>query len=178
MAGHKKMNQIHPSASMSSRFSGSQIVLATIGVVVAVSALAFVASSTGALFMLGSFGASALLLFVLPEAPLSQPRSVLLGHLLASAIALGCLALFGPEWWAVGLATGTAIGCMMLTRTLHPPAGSNAIIVFLAKPGWLTFLGSTLFGAVLLIAIAFLYHRATRRHTYPLYWTTAPATTA
>jgi CBS-domain-containing membrane protein len=169
------MNKIHPCACMSARFSGSQILFATLGVMVAVSLLALVASSTPALFMLGSFGASALLLFVLPEAPLSQPRSVVLGHISASAIALGCLALFGPQWWAVGLATGSAIGFMMLTRTVHPPAGSNAIIVFLAKPSWGAFLGSTLFGAVLLIVLAFVYHRTTRRHHYPLSWRAVPA---
>jgi CBS-domain-containing membrane protein len=57
---------------------------------------------------------------------------------------------------------------MMVTRTLHPPAGANAIIVFLAKPGWSVFLGSTFTGAVALIAFAALYHRATGRHKYPV----------
>jgi len=157
-------------------FTKSQVALATLGAVIAVSALAYLATTTQALLLLGSFGASTLLLFVLPEAPLSQPRAVIGGHLLASLIALACLALFGPHWWAVGAATGLAVGGMMLTRTVHPPAGSNAIIVFLAKPGWALLLSSTLCGTVLLVVIAMLYHRATRRHRYPRYWRLAPAT--
>jgi CBS-domain-containing membrane protein len=158
---------------MSPAFKKSQIVYATLGAVVAISALSFVATSTQALMMLGSFGASALLLFALPEASLSQPRSVVGGHLSASLIALGCLALFGPHWWAIGVATGLGVGFMMFTRTVHPPAGSNAIIVFLAKPGWVPLIFSTLAGTVMLVVIAAVFHRTTRRHKYPLYWRTA-----
>ncbi len=163
---------------MSPVFRKSQVLFATVGAVIAVSALSYVASATQALLLLGSFGASALLLFALPDAPLSQPRAVIGGHLIASLLALGCLSLFGPQWWATGAATGLAVGTMMLTRTVHPPAGSNAIIVFLAKPAWGLLLFSTVAGTVLLIVIAMLYHRATRRHKYPRYWRAEPLTPA
>lgn len=155
---------------MPQAFRKSQVLLASTGAIVAVSTLSYIAATTQGLMLLGSFGASALLIFALPEAPLSQPRSVVLGHLSASLIALGCLALFGSHWWAVGVATGLAVGFMMLTHTVHPPAGSNAIIVFLAKPSWGLLVSSTLGGTLMLIAIAVVYHRTTRRHTYPLYW--------
>lgn len=151
-------------------FRLSQILLATVGAVIAVSVLAWVATSTRGLLLLGSFGASTLLVFALPEAALSQPRAVVCGHLTASLVALACLACFGPQWWAMGLATGLSVGLMMLLRVVHPPAGSNAIIVFFAKPGWGLLLFSTLAGAAILIVVAILYHRATRRHRYPLYW--------
>jgi CBS-domain-containing membrane protein len=155
---------------MSAKFRKSHILFATVGAIIAVSAVAYFASTLKGLMLLGSFGASALLLFVLPEAPLSQPRSVLLGHFAASLIALCCLACFGPQWWAIGIATGLGVGFMMMTRSVHPPAASNAIVVFLAKPTWWSCLGSTVAGTALLIAIAIIYHRATRRHKYPLHW--------
>ena len=159
---------------MSPVFRKSQILIATVGAMAAISALSYIALSMQGLMLLGSFGASALLLFALPEAPLSQPRSVIGGHLSASIIALICLAIFGQQWWAVGMATGLGVGFMMLTRTVHPPAGSNAIIVFLAKPGWVFLVSSTLAGVALLIAMACIYHRATRRHKYPRYWRAEP----
>ncbi len=162
-------------SSMSPVFTKSQVAFATLGAVIAVSALSYLAATTQALLLLGSFGASTLLLFALPEAPLSQPRAVIGGHLIASLVALSCLAVFGPQWWAVGAATGLAVGLMMLTRTVHPPAGSNGIIVFLAKPGWSLLLFSTLVGTVTLVVLAMIYHRATRRHRYPRYWRLAPA---
>ncbi len=155
-------------------FRKSQIALATLGAVVAVSALSYVAMTTQALLLLGSFGASALLLFALPEVPLAQPRAVIGGHLIASLIAIVCLTVCGPQWWAVGLATGLGVGAMMATGTVHPPAGSNAIIVFLAKPGWSLLLLSTLAGTIALVTIAVCYHRATRRHKYPQYWRAMP----
>lgn len=151
-------------------FRKSQIAFATVGALVAVSTLSYVANNTRGLLLLGSFGASALLLFALPEAALSQPRAVVGGHLAASLIALGCLTLFGSPWWAVGVATGLSVAFMMFTRTVHPPAGSNAIIVFLAKPAGIPLVCSTLAGALLLVAIAIAYHRVTGRHRYPLYW--------
>ncbi|HEY1107066.1 MAG TPA: HPP family protein [Opitutaceae bacterium] len=156
-------------------FRISQVIAATLGAVMAISVLAYAAAQGSGLMLLGSFGASALLLFALPEAPLSQPRNVVWGHLSASVIALACLALFGAQWWAMGLATGLAVGFMMLTHTVHPPAGSNAIIVFLAQPSWALLVGSTLAGTVALVAIAVIYHRTTRRHRYPLYWHRLPA---
>ena len=151
-------------------FRVSQIVFATVGAVIAVSTVAYVSVTTHSLLLLGSFGASTLLLFALPDAPLSQPRAVVGGHLTASLVAVACLACFGPQWWAMGVATGLAVGLMMFTRTVHPPAGSNAIIVFLAKPSCGLLMFSTLAGVVILIAVAMVYHRATRRHRYPLYW--------
>ncbi len=162
-------------AFMALRFRKSQVFAASIGGAAAVAALAYAAKSWESLMLLGSFGASALLVFALPDGHLSQPRSVIGGHLSASIIALLCLACFGPEWWAVGLATGVAIGVMMLTRTLHPPAGANAIIVFLAKPSPVFLLSSTMIGATSLVVLAILYHRALGRQKYPLYWRTAPA---
>ena len=160
---------------MALRFRKSQVIVSSVGGALAISALAYACTNWTGLMLLGSFGASALLVFVLPDAHLSQPRSVVGGHLAASAIALICLACFGPQWWAVGLSTGMAIGVMMLTRTLHPPAGSNAIIVFLAKPTPLFLLASTLVGAAGLVVLGVIYHRMVGRQTYPIYWRTAKA---
>ena len=160
---------------MSLRFRKSQVLISSIGGALAISALAYASKRWEWLVLLGSFGASALLVFALPDGHLSQPRSVIGGHVAASAIALACLACFGPQWWAVGLSTGSAIGFMMLTRTLHPPAGANAIIVFLAKPSPVFFMSSTVAGATSLVVLAIIYHRTVGRHKYPLYWRNAPA---
>lgn len=59
---------------------------------------------------------------------------------------------------------------MMLTRTVHPPAGSNPVIVFLALPGWDFLLYPTLSGSLLLIAVALVYNNASREARYPKYW--------
>jgi CBS-domain-containing membrane protein len=55
---------------------------------------------------------------------------------------------------------------MMVTRTVHPPAGSNSVIVFLTQPTW----NYALFGAMVVAAIALIYNNATREAKYPKYW--------
>ena len=109
-------------------------------------------------------------MFGFPDVPFSQPRNVLAGHLLSSLVGLTFLTLCGPQWWAAALAVGTAIAVMMGTRTVHPPAGSNPVIVFLMKPDWHFLLYPTCAGALLLVAVALVYNNATRAAKYPKYW--------
>lgn len=68
------------------------------------------------------------------------------------------------------MAVGTAIALMMLTRTVHPPAGSNPVIVFLGQPGWGFLLFPTLIGALVVVAVALVYNNTTRTERYPKYW--------
>lgn len=144
-------------------------VLACAGVFAAIGVLAFASYNLGWLLLLGSFGSTAVMVFTFPELHFSQPRSVVGGHVICTAVGLAALGLWGPSWWSLAGAAAACVALMMATRTLHPPAGSNPIIVFLAAPKWSFLFFPTLFGALTMVAVALLYHRATRR-TYPLYW--------
>jgi CBS-domain-containing membrane protein len=92
------------------------------------------------------------------------------GHFLSSLIGLMCLTLFGATWWSVSIAVGTAISVMMLTRTTHPPAGSNPVIIYLTKPAWSFLFFPTAIGAVVLIIVALLYNNLSHKESYPKYW--------
>lgn len=70
----------------------------------------------------------------------------------------------------MALGVGSAIAAMMLTHTVHPPSGSNPVIVFLMQPGWGFALFPTLTGAVILVLVALLYHNLTRESRWPKYW--------
>ena len=59
---------------------------------------------------------------------------------------------------------------MMLTRTVHPPAGSNPVIVYLMQPSWNFLMFPTLVGTLVVIAVALVYNNATREARYPKYW--------
>ncbi len=111
-----------------------------------------------------------MLVFGFPDLPFSQPRNLVGGHVLSSLVGLVLLHGCGPQWWALALAVGTAIALMMATRTVHPPAGSNPVIIFLAQPGWDFLLFPTLTGALLLMLVALVYNNATRAVRYPRYW--------
>lgn len=152
------------------RPSTKAIALAWLGGVLAIAAVAYLADILSVAFVLGSFGASCVLVFGYPDAPFSQPRNVVFGHLISSLVGLVFVHLCGPHWWSVALAVGTAIALMMLTRTVHPPAGSNPVIVFLTQPAWSFLLFPTLVGALVLVAVAVVYNNATRDTRYPKYW--------
>jgi len=120
--------------------------------------------------VLGSFGASCVLVFGFPDVPFSQPRNVVVGHTLSSLVGLLFLSAFGPHWWALSLAVSAAIMLMMFTRTVHPPAGSNPVIVFLAHAGWKFLLFPTFAGALIVVMVGLLYNNLTRGSRYPKYW--------
>ncbi|RDE23055.1 HPP family protein [Motiliproteus coralliicola] len=152
------------------RAAPRQILMAGLGGFVMMLVLAGLAENLGLALVLGSFGASCVLVFGFPDAPFSQPRNIVAGHFLSSLIGLACLTLFGPQVWSLGLAVGLAIALMMLTRTVHPPAGSNPVIVFLMLPGWEFLLLPTLLGALLIVAVALVYNNLCRGLSYPKYW--------
>ncbi|MFM2141871.1 MAG: hypothetical protein RLZZ476_415 [Verrucomicrobiota bacterium] len=158
------------SAALPPRAPGKAVALAFLGGFLAIAVIALLAQSLHVALVLGSFGASCVLVFGYPDVPFSQPRNVIVGHVLSTVIGLAFVHFCGPYWWSVALAVGSAIAAMMFTRTVHPPAGSNPVIVFLMKPGWDFALFPTLTGAVILVLVALFYHNLTRESRWPKYW--------
>ena len=146
------------------------IALAWLGGLLAIGAVSLLASLTHATLILGSFGASCVLIFGFPDSPFSQPRNVIAGHVLSSLVGLVCLSLFGAVWWSMALAVATAIALMLATRTVHPPAGSNPVIVMLSQPGWSFLITPTLVGSILLVLIAVGFNNLPDQRRYPKYW--------
>ncbi len=146
------------------------ILLAGLGGFLAISSVALLTNTLSLSLILGSFGASCVLVFGFPDVPFSQPRNILFGHFISSLIGMVCLELFGITWWSVGIAVGTSISVMMFTRTTHPPAASNPVIIYLTKPEWSFLVFPTFFGTIALIIFALLYNNIIRKNKYPKYW--------
>ena len=157
-------------AAIPPRPAGASIVKAWVGSLLAIGAVGLSATNMQLALVLGSFGASCVLVFGYPDLPFSQPRNVLFGHILSSATGLLFLTVFGPHWWAMALATASAVALMMATRTTHPPAGSNPVIVFLTQPGWNFVLFPTAIGASILLLTALIYNNVSRKSRYTKYW--------
>ena len=145
-------------------------VLAGVGTFIAIAALGGLAAFIAQPFVLGSFGASCVLLFGFPAGPFSQPRNLVGGHLLTTTVGLAFLALFGPGWPAMAAAAAVAVALMILTRTVHPPAGSNPVIIFVGHAGWSFLLMPTAVGVGTLLVIAWLFWRVKRPGTWPVRW--------
>ena len=130
--------------------------------------LAQATASFHTVLLIAPFGASCVLVFALPHSPLARPRNVIGGHLVSATVGISVFALFGATPWSFGLAVGIAIALMELTGTLHPPAGAGPIVVILAKAGWTFLLSPVLTGAVVIVAVAFAYHRVLSHRPYPI----------
>jgi len=146
------------------------VLLAGLGGAIAIAVLALLGAGLGVTLLLGSFGASCVLLFGYPEAPFAQPANVIGGHLICTSIGLALLYGCGAHAWSLALAVGLSLAAMMATRTTHPPAGSNPVIVFLAQPAWSFIFFPVLSGAVLLVLVALVYNNVVRKERYPTYW--------
>ncbi|WNQ09582.1 HPP family protein [Paenibacillus aurantius] len=125
---------------------------------------------TSAVWIMAPFGASCVLAFGVWEAPLSQPRNIIGGHLISTLVGLIFYHSFGPGVLVTGLAVGTATAAMMLTKTTHPPAGADPIVVILAGSGWWYLISPVLLGSVLVVILALLVNNASRHRKYPTFW--------
>ena len=127
--------------------------------------------------LIAPFGASAVLVFAVPNSPLSQPRNVFFGNTLSALC--GCIveAIFHGRlpWLAPGLAVGFAILAMALTGCVHPPAGAVALTALARDPsgrphGFLFVAMPTATGSALLVLMAMLFNNLHPRQKYPLRW--------
>ena len=103
----------------------------------AISALHFGIAPHDLTMVLGSMGASAVLLYGAPAAPFSQPRNLFLGHGIACVVGVTAHELISVPMdtpiLAAPLAVSGSIVLMHLTRSLHPPAGGTVLIAVLAR---------------------------------------------
>jgi CBS-domain-containing membrane protein len=67
--------------------------------------------------------------FGLTRAPAAQPRALLGGHLGGALIGICCFRVFGDALWVSILAVALTLVFMLVTKTVHPPAGANSLIM-------------------------------------------------
>ncbi|OJH85157.1 putative transmembrane protein [Serratia marcescens] len=87
------------------------------------------------LWFIAPMGASAVLLFGVPNSPLAQPWSIVGGNALAATVGVSVGLLIPDPGLACGAAAAVAIGLMFKLRCLHPPGGAVALTAILGGPG-------------------------------------------
>ncbi|WP_439182389.1 HPP family protein [Carboxylicivirga taeanensis] len=141
-----------------------------IGGFLAIAAISLLTHHTGSAFLMAPFGATCVLAFGVPDSPLAQPRNIIGGHLISTLIGLVCLYLLGNTWYSLAIGVGLSIGIMQLTRTTHPPAGANPLVVILGAKSFLFILNPVLSGAFIITAIALIFNNLSSNRKYPKYW--------
>ena len=162
------------------RVGGAEIFWSWLGAFLGIAAVALLhyhwLEGSNLLLIVGSFGASAVLIYGAPSGPLSQPRNLLGGHLISALVGVACLQLFAPLLWlAAALAVATAIALMHLSKTLHPPGGATALIAVIGgdeiqQLGYWYLLFPIASGAMIMLLVALLINNIPNSRRYPQFW--------
>lgn len=126
--------------------------------------------------IIGSFGASAVLVFAAIKSPLAQPRNLIGGHIISALIGVTAYRLFGDIIWVdAAIGVSLAIAAMLITKTVHPPAGATALIFInggdkMHNLGYLYVLIPVGAGAFILLIVALLVNNLSKNRKYPEYW--------
>jgi CBS-domain-containing membrane protein len=116
------------------------------------------------------FATSIVLVMGSPEVDAAQPRALIGGHIVSAIVGLLVVNIAGPEPWAAAVAVGLAIAAMHFTRTFHPPAGIDPLLVVVNNMPWTFLVVPVAVGVVLLAVFAFIWHLVVRRYSWPTRW--------
>jgi CBS-domain-containing membrane protein len=162
------------------RVSGAEVFWSWLGSFLGIGLVAWLndgfLAKTDLVLILGSFGASAVLIYGAIKSPLAQPRHLIGGHVISALIGVTAWqALFFAPWLAAALAVSVAIAVMHLTKTLHPPGGATALIAVIGGPkihqlGYFYALMPVAAGALVMLAVALIVNNIAPTRRYPEYW--------
>jgi len=148
----------------------------TIGILAYITFQSVLAGTNYGLWLAASFGSSVVVVFGYPENEFSQPKNVLLGHLLCTLVGIIFVTLFNITqdrsifYLAIGLAVGISVMLMMAFKVTHPPAGGNTIVVMLTQNSFQFLIFPIMVGAITIIIGGVIYNRFILKKNYPLKW--------
>jgi CBS-domain-containing membrane protein len=147
-----------------------RLIWVSIGAGVAIT-LTLLATKAISPLLLASLGGTTLFLFGLSTTPAAQPRAVWGGHLSSSLIGIICVQCLGDAAWVSVTAVVITICVLLLTRTVHPPAGANPLIMIQAHASFSHIGLTVLLGISIISVVAWIWSRlgfGTKK--YPVSW--------
>lgn len=111
--------------------------------------------------MIAPFSATCALLAVLPAAPFSKPKTLVLSHILC--IAVGLVMSFSPLPLLVTVLIAAWISIMLMAgfKVMHAPAVAHTSILILLKPPMIHFAAVVIFTSLLLAAFSYMHGKST-----------------
>ncbi len=131
---------------------------------------------TDLVMIIGSFGASAVLIYGAIKSPLAQPRNLMGGHVFSAIVGVVAYNTLNEHMWlAASVAVATAIALMHATKTLHPPGGATSLIAVIGSQkihdlGYLYAIIPVGLGAAIMLAVALLVNNIPKNRRYPEFW--------
>ena len=125
------------------------------------------------ILLIGSFGASSVLIYGAIQSPLAQPRNLIGGHLISAIVGVTVYKIMPPILWInAPLAVSLSIVLMQFTKTLHPPGGATALIAIIGSEkikalGYHYVFSPVLSGVLILFVTALIFNNMTTNRKYP-----------
>ena len=140
------------------------IVISSLGAFLCIYAIAYLnlIDETN-VWLIPPFGASLVLVMAVHDSPLASPRNVFFGHILSASSGVFLFYLLGNSPISISLALSLAIILMMITKTIHPPAGANPIIAILGAKSFEFVIMPVATGALFIVIFAFIYNKIWKR---------------
>lgn len=116
------------------------------------------------IWLIPPFGASLVLVMAVQDSPLAQPRNVFFGHIFSALSGVIMFYFLGLSPLSISLGMAFAILIMMLTKTIHPPAGANPVIAILGAKTFEFVIIPVAIGASFIIIFAYIYNKIWKRN--------------
>ena len=114
-------------------------------------------------WLIPPFGASLVLVMAVHDSPLASPRNVFFGHVLSASSGVMIYYFFGDAPISIALGLSFAIILMIITNTVHPPAGANPIIAILGAKSFEFVIMPVAIGASFIVIFALIYNKIWKR---------------
>ena len=128
------------------------------GLVVSLLALLTFKANFG-VFLVFSFGSSALILFVFHDSEFARPKNVFFGHLISIIVGIIFNKYMGVSYISLGLSVGVCVTLMMYLKIVHPPAAANPLIAIFADVSYEFILFPVVSGSIVLIILAYIINK-------------------
>jgi CBS-domain-containing membrane protein len=146
------------------------LVWSAIGAAVAIGLALWLVTDDPSIFLLASLGGSTVFLFALTDSEAAQPSALFGGNLGGAAIGILCFQLFGDSLWVSILAVVLTVVFMIVTRTIHPPAGANPLFMVHYHASFQALLKPVGLGVLTLFLVAVVWSRLRPGKRYPIKW--------
>ena len=139
------------------KFEPISIGLSVASVICMLSVLTF--NSSIGVWIMFSFGSTALILFVFHESEFAKAKNVFFGHLISIIIGILFNQFMGISAISLGLSVGLCVTVMMYLKVIHPPAAANPLIALFADVSYEFILFPIVSGSIVLIVLSSFINR-------------------
>ena len=126
-------------------------------------------TTTGYWLMI-SFGATSLIVFVLHDKEFAQPGNIFFGHLLGIIVGILFNVFIGMSPISLALAVGFTITLMMYLKVVHPPAAANPLIALYGDVSLEYIIFPVMAGSLIIILVAVVINKFFLKRNYPIKW--------